>query len=43
MTIDEAISHLRDIIPDLCDECKKEHEQLLEWLIELKKFRETEK
>lgn len=38
MTLNEAIQHLEDIIPRKdwsCKDCKQEHEQLLEWLIEL--------
>ncbi|MCQ2507254.1 MAG: hypothetical protein MJ097_00525 [Dorea sp.] len=45
MTLGEAITHLEEILSDPehdwgCDECKKEHEQLLAWLKELKKYRE---
>lgn len=44
--LDEAIQHLRETLADPthkwgCEECKKEHEQLLEFLQELKLFRET--
>ena len=37
MTIDEAIEHCKNI--KSCDECKKEHQQIAEWLEELKAFR----
>lgn len=43
MTIDEAIAHAQetaDTRTDLCDECRKEHGQLAQWLIELKQLRE---
>lgn len=46
MTLEEAISHLRESLADTahewgCEECKAEHEQLLAFLQELKLFRET--
>ena len=43
MTIDEAIAHAQetaDTRTDLCDECREEHRQLAQWLIELKQLRE---
>ena len=45
MTLDEAIKHLEVILSDeshkwSCESCKQEHEQLLEWLKELKAYRE---
>ena len=43
MTLDEAIIHLEEMLSDnnreWCDECRREHEQLLEWLRELKVLR----
>lgn len=39
MTIDEAIIHAREVAEcreDMCKECRQEHEQLAEWLEELK-------
>ena len=46
MTIEEAIKHLEDTLADDnhdwgCVECRKEHEQLLSWLKELKDLRES--
>lgn len=45
MKLDEAINHLEESLADQshdwgCEECKREHEQLLEWLRELKELRE---
>lgn len=45
MTIDEAIKHLEESLADPghdwgCEECKAEHEQLLEWLKEFKILRD---
>ena len=45
MTLDEAIEHLKYSIKNNnfgCEECKQEHIQLLNWLIELKEFKERE-
>ena len=45
MTLQEAIEHLEEKLAEdnwSCKECKKEHEQLLEWLIELKNWREAD-
>lgn len=44
MSLDDAIEHLEETLMNSdhkwsCDECKSEHEQLLEWLIELKNRR----
>lgn len=44
MKLDEAIKHLEESLSDPghdwgCEECKGEHEQLLEWLRELKELR----
>lgn len=44
MTLVEAIEHLRESLNDPnhawdCEECKKEHQQLLDWLIELWGYR----
>ena len=44
MTLDEAIQHLTETLSNSnhnwsCDECKQEHEQLLDWLLELKYLR----
>ena len=48
MTLDEAIKHLEETLSDKshkwsCESCKQEHEQLLEWLKELKAWREIGK
>lgn len=46
MTIDEAIIHAREVAEcreDMCKECRQEHEQLAEWLEELKAFRRSAK
>ena len=32
MTLNEAISHAKEIAASKCDECGKEHQQLAEWL-----------
>lgn len=36
MTLDEAISHAKEIATTNCNNCGKEHKQLAEWLEELK-------
>lgn len=46
MTLDEAIQHLEESLNDAnhdwsCEACKNEHVQLLEWLKELKAYKET--
>ena len=49
LTIDEAIQHAREKAEeqrkdnDTCIECAREHEQLAEWLEELKEYKELEK
>lgn len=48
MKLGEAIKHLEESLSDHghdwgCEECKGEHEQLLEWLRELKDLREENK
>ena len=43
MTLDEAIEHLQDKFEEdnwSCEECRQEHLQLLQWLMELKERRE---
>lgn len=45
MTLDEAIIHLEETLSDeshqwSCAECRAEHEQLLDWLKELKALKE---
>ena len=54
MTIDEAIQHSKEVAKKerdkllkvgdeyICSECGKEHEQLAEWLEELKEYKELE-
>jgi hypothetical protein len=47
MTLNEAIEHLDETLGDSsrmwnCEECKQEHIQLREWLIELKGLREAQ-
>ena len=44
MTLDEAIEHLNDTLNSTdkmwsCDSCKREHEQLRNWLIELREMK----
>ena len=40
MSLDEAIEHLDEIILELsCENCRREHEQLRDWLVELKEKR----
>jgi len=48
MTLTEAIEHLKESLSDQnhewsCVECKKEHEQLLRWLEELKEIKDLKK
>ena len=48
MTLQKAIDHLKDTLSDNdhkwnCDKCREENEQLLEWLIELQKYRKVAK
>ena len=46
MELSEAIHHLECSLEDQskvwCDECKNEHRQLLEWLVELQSRREQD-
>lgn len=47
MNLDDAIQHLTETLTNpnhewSCPECKAEHEQLAEWLKELKDYREGE-
>lgn len=45
MTLDEAIEHLEDSLKNKefsCESCREDHEQLLEWLKELKTHRERQ-
>lgn len=41
MTIDEAIIHAKEASKreDMCAECRAEHQQLAEWLEELKELK----
>lgn len=40
MSLDEAIEHLDEKILELsCENCRREHEQLRDWLVELKEKR----
>lgn len=39
MTLEEAIKHCEEKAKG-CDECSKEHQQLAEWLRELKLYRQ---
>lgn len=46
MKLEEAIMHLEETLSDpshiwSCSECKAEHEQLLEWLKELLRLKDT--
>ena len=44
-TLEEAIDHYQDVADseeDLCEECKEKHEQLKDWLVELKNRRDKE-
>lgn len=42
-TLDEDIKHLKEVLQDFdgCDECKADHERLLKYLEELKRFRDS--
>lgn len=47
MTLDEAIIHCEEAVAEMrkkggCDGCADEHQQLADWLKELKEFRERE-
>ena len=42
MTLQEGIDHLKELLAEDnfgCDECRKDHEQLLMWLAELRLYR----
>jgi hypothetical protein len=41
MTLDEAIQHTLEVANSetTCDECRKEHMQLAEWLMELREYK----
>ena len=44
MTLEEAIAHAREVASaqkDKCEQCAKDHEQLAEWLEELKELRQA--
>lgn len=42
MTLEDAIKHLEEVIPEMeCSPCKDEHIQLLGWLKELKNLKEV--
>lgn len=41
MTIDEAIAHAREVASQGCAECNRDHEQLAEWLEELKIYKKA--
>jgi hypothetical protein len=48
MTLESAIQHLKESLADPthkwgCEECKQEHEQLLEWLEDYQKVKEENK
>lgn len=43
MKLEEAINHCKEVAKSKCDSCGAEHEQLAEWLIELKEHRESDK
>lgn len=47
MQLNEAIKHLTETLTDPkkewpCEECRAEHKQLLDWLNELREFREAQ-
>ena len=42
MTLDEAIQHAQEIADNGCDQCAKDHQQLANWLTELKNRREAD-
>lgn len=43
MTLEDAIKHLEEVIPEMeCSSCKDEHIQLLDWLKELKSLKDVE-
>lgn len=42
MTLDEVIQHAQEIADKGCDQCAKDHQQLAEWLTELKNRKDDE-
>jgi hypothetical protein len=40
MTLDEAISHAKEVAASKCDECGKKHAKLAEWLSELNGYKD---
>lgn len=42
ITLDDAILHCKDRAKEDCSECAKEHQQLAEWLEELKAYKDLE-
>lgn len=42
MTLEEAINHAQERATQDCSECAQEHQQLSDWLTELKQYRELE-
>ena len=41
MTLDEAIQHAQEVADSGCDQCTKDHQQLADWLRELKELRKV--
>ncbi len=41
MTLDEAIEHCKEVATSRCDQCAKEHYELMKLLIELKELRKA--
>ena len=39
MSLDEAIQHAKEVASQRCIECAEQHDQLAEWLEELKQYR----
>jgi hypothetical protein len=39
MTLDEAIQHAQEVADRGCDQCARDHQQLADWLKELKELR----
>lgn len=42
MTLEEAINHAQERATQDCSECAEDHQQLADWLTELKQYRELE-
>lgn len=40
MTLEQAISHAKEVAASKCDECGKEHQKLAEWLSELNGYKD---